>query len=277
MRLLIAFLLTLPLWAQNNYAVDFNNAQNDKLYRAVANYRSSDQVGFISAWVVIDDVSLFNGVFASSDEGSTVLKVRAQVYASPNEYVSFIQHNNDTEDRSYGSQKITQGTWHHMVWGSNGSAFKLWLDGSEQTVSVFLGTDSGDWFADTNLRDNITVGGMIHTGNSSMMNGRVDELSVHNVIPTNSLVEAIYNGGTPRDVRNIGSSGVVNYWRFEEGSGQYAFDSVGSDTLFFGDDATVEADDPTWVVSTFGWDSGEMAEVENRFAKQKRFSKFPRW
>lgn len=273
-NLIIALFLTLPVWAQNNFAVDFNSSQGDLLRVAVANYRASDEVGFVSLWVSLDAFSTLNSLWGSSQESTTLRYVAGRYYnnSAGNYFLALLQTNNDALSAIGPSGALSTATAYHFVFGSDGSATLIWINGVAIANTAWAGTDAGDWFADTPTgRDNFTVGALRATTTLSPTDGKVDEVSVHNVTPTQALVDAIYNGGTPRDVRNIGSSGVVNYWRFEEGTGQYAFDSVGSDTLVFGDDATVEADDPAWIAAGLGWDAGKTDPGFPRFPNRPKF------
>ena len=260
-------LFALPLWPQNNYAVDFNSSQSDLLRAAVANFRASDQVGFISLWLILDSPAQFNTIWGSSDEATTVRYVGGRYYHNylGNYTTTILQTNNDALSAIGQDRQLSGSTVYHLVMGVNGSQALVWINGVKTTNNAIAGSDAGDWFADTQLRDNFTLGAIRATSTLLPMDGKIDETSVHNVTPTQAIVDAIYNNGTPRDVTSVSGAGVVNYWRFEEGTGQYAFDSVGSDTLVFGDDATVEADDPAWVASEFGWDAGVSDTTINKF------------
>ena len=73
----------------------------------------------------------------------------------------------------------------------------------------------------------------------------VDDARVYNAVLTPSQVAAIYNGGagTPNTV----ASGLVGWWRLDEGSGQIINDSSGNgNNGYLGTTSGSDINDPTW-------------------------------
>ena len=74
----------------------------------------------------------------------------------------------------------------------------------------------------------------------------LDEVAIFNTAKDSDWVTSTYNGGTPNDLTE--ESGLVGYWRFEEGGGTTTKDLSGN-----GNHGTLTTDDtglPTWSTDT---------------------------
>ncbi len=129
---------------------------NDYLTNAVANFRSGDGSGTVEIWFRTTTTGAWQTLFSSADEGSATRFIYFLI--STSNKIQLNQRSNDADDQIIGTTTVTDGKWHHAVFSSNGIAYSFFLDGAVEEFTVGGGTDSGDWFADTALRDNITVG-----------------------------------------------------------------------------------------------------------------------
>jgi hypothetical protein len=64
-----------------------------------------------------------------------------------------------------GKTNVVDNVYHHIVVSSNGTAWSIILDGVAETLTITAGSNSGNWFADTTGRDNITIGCLTTTSN----------------------------------------------------------------------------------------------------------------
>ena len=155
---------------------------NDYLKNATANWRSSDSAGAIEVWF---KTSLANGqvLFASDDEGTSTHGLVVYITNATGELHVF-QQNADTGDDVKGTTNVCDGVWHHAVISTNGvsatteanhatDGYKIILDGVRETCSIATGANTGDWFAETTLRDNIVIGARNHTTIVSYMTGEI--------------------------------------------------------------------------------------------------------
>jgi hypothetical protein len=136
------------------------NGTSEYLKYTAANWRSSDSAGTISLWLQRSDTSATTYVlFSSADEGTDTSAIYILLHSTY--YIRAVQRN------AAGAQDIVAATvtqlndtdWHHVAVTSNGTAYKIYVDGSDEgALSVVGGSNSGDWFADTTLRDNVTIG-----------------------------------------------------------------------------------------------------------------------
>jgi hypothetical protein len=62
---------------------------------------------------------------------------------------------------------------------SNGTSYKLYVDGQEEGLTVTGGANSGDWLDDTDQRDNITIGVLKRAALDDFFNGIIDEVRIY--------------------------------------------------------------------------------------------------
>jgi len=96
-----------------------------------------------------------------------------------NAKIEVAQCNNDQSDWLTGSATLAENTWYHVAIVSNGTTYKIYVDGQEETMTLTGGANSGDWFGDTDT-DNITIGVFKRAGLDDFFNGIIDEVRVYN-------------------------------------------------------------------------------------------------
>ncbi len=135
-------------------AWDFDGT--DDYYGAtVANYRAQDSQGTILTWLRTGTNNV--RLVSSSDIGSTNHYFGSIITSD----VMCVQQTQITSALVSGSTVITDSEWHLAVITSDSSTYKIFVDGGVESLT---GSNNGDWFADTTLRDNLTFGAMIRTG-----------------------------------------------------------------------------------------------------------------
>ena len=207
----------------NTYSLDFDGT-DDYVVNDVANFRSSDSLGTISAWVKFDVVNAYQRIFGSA------------IYSSRRHYIDFYLDSagkitcstkngeSDTTDLVLYNSALSADTWYHVVLSSNGSAYSIYIDGDSKTITVGGGADEGRWFADISNRENFTIGALKHNSAiESPMNGNIDEVAIWDVALDADAVSAIYNSGTPialdSDSGNYdNSANLQGWWRMGDGT-----------------------------------------------------------
>jgi len=116
--------------------------------------------------------------------------------------------------RVHGKTNIVDGKWHHIVAVREGNILKLYVDGAL------------DETADASLVGSITDGSNIYIGRQTVSGGTyfdgiMDDVRIYNKALTASEIQNNYNG-------NVVTTGLVSWWKFNEGSGGIAHDSIGS-------------------------------------------------
>jgi len=142
----------------------------------------------------------------------------------------------------------TDGTWYHIVVTyddrsdtSSSTARKVYVNG------VLRQTDNFNWSNTGGSTDGMIFGGRRTSGNQ-YDNGwacGLQDVAIFNTAKDSDWVANVYRGKSETDLS--GDSGIVGYWRFNEGSGTTAYDSSGN-----GNHGTLTAesgdttDYPTW-------------------------------
>ena len=140
-----------------------------------------------------------------------------------NKYITIRTQNNNVygaiDTGSGATAKTCSGAlasgWHFFVATWDTSTFSFYIDGIKETTNageIPTGSTRGSFFFGGDGTDNFI--------------GDIDEVVVYNKELTQSEVTTLFNSGTPCDANKV--SGVVNYWRCEEGTGTDIDDS-GSD------------------------------------------------
>jgi len=133
-------------------------------YRVEAGWRPDDLSGSFSAWINLQSVGINpNTIFGSGDDASATRYFEIAVRAGGQ--LSIAARNNDVADRVYGNTVLTTGTWYHVVATSDGTAWKLYVDGVEDTpYTIVSGENAGRWIGAVSARDNITLGALWSNG-----------------------------------------------------------------------------------------------------------------
>jgi hypothetical protein len=161
------------------------------LNKTVANFRSSDSAGSIEAWVTLHTTGSNQfAIFASSDTGSTTRYLA--FFLNSNNQLAVQQRNADTTDTIRGAATFPVKWPVHCRVESNGTAYKLFLNNTAESLTVAGGLNTGDWFADTPLRDNITIGALIRSSSNLFANFIIHNVLVRSSVPPSSEVEACY-------------------------------------------------------------------------------------
>jgi hypothetical protein len=131
---------------------------------------------------------------------------------------------------------VNDGQWHHIarVYYVSGTE-RIFVDGiledsNPASMSIPPNTDP------------FRVGYIYENHSREQFQGRIDEVHVWNIARTETEIQSTMN--TPL----IGNEpGLVGYWKFDEGSGQTAYDSTanGNDGQL-GSTPGVDGDDPSW-------------------------------
>jgi hypothetical protein len=212
------------------------------------------QTGFFSFWVKPTDLDggvalLYNGRDDSDNYG-------IKIYILSTGYLRINQRSNDTEDRiDATTTQISINNEYHVVVGTNGSSYLMWVNGTSQSLSVSQGANNGDWLGDcTTTSANHLVFGTIWnlSGKNNPYDGIMDEIAYFSATtPTQAIVDSIYNSDLTSDISAM--NGIAAYYRFEEGLGQSVADLIGTFDLVLGTDNGAATDDPTWTASPFDW------------------------
>lgn len=197
----------------NIYSVDLDGVDAYIDISESANYVTG-QSGSCSVWFKID----------STSTSSTIWQGRVD----SNNYVNVFYHNGSTELRiAYrlgGSTKLAShtvdfendGKFHHVLATWSPTRIELFIDGISQAVNTFSGTFTGT-FANVHIGQNTLAGNFFH--------GKIAQLGLFNRVLTDTEIGKIYVANRePLDL--LGVSGLVAYYKLDEGSGTIALDEL---------------------------------------------------
>ena len=141
---------------------------------------------------------------------------------------------------------MNNGEWYHWVITYNGdsstggnNARKIYMDGD----LIFNSNVRWDDTNNTGGGENIYFGARNNNGNYTKgWTCGLDEVAIFDEEKDSDWISSTYNGGTPTDLQS--ESGLVGYWRFEEGLGTTVSDLSGN-----GNDGTLTTNNtglPIW-------------------------------
>src|SRR3990167_11274628 len=159
------------LWTPKGYSFD----GDDYIKNATADWQSLDSLGTILIWFKTSSAGATQTLFSSNDEGTATSRFLLYNRAASNTLSILQQNAGDTADTVTGSTVITDGVWRLGGLVSNGIAYSISLNGVAEGLTVLTGSNTGDWFADTTLRDNFTIGADIKTTIANYFVGSIGE------------------------------------------------------------------------------------------------------
>lgn len=178
---------------RDEQAMEFDS-ENDMIYVSDPSFLDNDK-GTFAAWVLFDNVSHTQYLASVGDEEST------------DHYMSFIRI--DGTDQTIGiywrqdeeanwlksTTTVTTGVYYHMVLISDGSQFKIYLNGTELTLNVVQGANNGKWIADIADLDNFTIGNSVLMPPYTIpyLSGKLDEVRLYNRALSEKEITKLYN------------------------------------------------------------------------------------
>ena len=204
--------------AFNNYSLEFDGSNQYVDIDTVTGDLDYSK-GSFSAWVKGASTSTSITILQTSVDTNNF--IRLWYKNGTTDMVCTIKKGSTATSLAYSMPNFeTDGIWHHVAitWsfaaeGGAGLA-SLYVDGTLRDSDAIAGTWSGA-LADTMCAKN-------SMSDASYWNGHIDEVSVFD---ERVAVQDFYNGRIPYDLTS--TTGLVGYWKFEEGSGTVATDSSG--------------------------------------------------
>lgn len=122
------------------------------------------QEGSIELWVTFDTVSTAQYPFsyatsASDAENIYIATSTAGTYTTGGRLMfrSYKSNDNTNDNILESSTALQTGQWYHVVIASDGTQYKMYLNGQEEVFNVGRGANDGDWFADLNTNHTHTI------------------------------------------------------------------------------------------------------------------------
>ena len=209
----------------NTYSMNFDGT-DDRL-NAASPVTTSAQQGTVSAWIKTTSTATTE-VFCQSDttdtNNTTYLFLSIESGGRPR----IGWRNGSSTLTKRGSTTVNDGNWHHVVYISDGSAWKIYVDGTDEgTLITVAGTASdGGWYGDLSAINACRIGCQERNlGTSAFFNGNIDEVAVWDSVLSASQITNIYkgesnggSGGTNGTPGSLLSFSPKAWWRMGDGA-----------------------------------------------------------
>jgi hypothetical protein len=144
----------------------------------------------------------------------------------------------DTHVQSGSIYNLAANKWYQIVLTWNATDYTVYVNGIQQTSGIYTGLTTLSTYAD--------IGNTGYRSDSSeAFNGIIDEVRLYNRVLSSNDVSVLYQSVVSIPPVDI-SSGLIGYWKLDDGSGAIASDSSGT-----GNTGTLIAA-PTWTTGKFG-------------------------
>ena len=158
--------------ARSDFYTDFDGADQ---YVDLGNLGLTETYGSITAWINIPTTASADGVIISGCDDSANTNAMFFYYDEPEEQLAVV---GDAGNKVVGgTTDINDGQWHHAVLTSDGSAYKIYLDGKEESLTVSSGSNNGNWWGDISGIDLWNIG--IHDKATDPFLGAISNLSIY--------------------------------------------------------------------------------------------------
>jgi endo-beta-N-acetylglucosaminidase D len=158
-----------------------------------------------------------------------------------NGIINFNIGNGSWHEISTPVNSVQLNQWHHVAATYDGASMKIYIDGE-------LAAQSNTVFTIGNANNSNLLVGESPGFPGRVFNGKTDEVRVWNVARTQSQIQNTMNTILSPEYYSTADSGLVGYWRLDEGTGQTAEDlSVYSNNATLGSTPNSDANDPGWV------------------------------
>ena len=110
---------------------------------------------------------------------------------------------------------------HHVVFVGSGSDLKIYVDGELKATDGYNTSSYNSSAFDFNIG-----GGGVWDASGNWFDGSMDEVAVWDIALTAEAVSDLYSGidAISNSENYSGSSDLIAYWSFDEGSGDIAYD-----------------------------------------------------
>jgi len=181
----------------------------------------------------------FAGSVIVKDQGSN--SSGYMIRCGGNGIINFNIGNGSWHEISTPANSLQLNQWHHVAATYDGALMKIFIDGE-------LAAQSNSVFTIGNANNSNLLVGDSPGFPGRVFNGKIDEVRIWNVARTESQIQNTMNTILSPEYYSTADSGLVSYWRLDEGTGQIAEDlSFYSNTATLGTSPSPDANDPIWV------------------------------
>ena len=181
----------------------------------------------------------FAGSVIVKDQGSN--SSGYMIRCGGNGIINFNIGNGSWHEINTPANSVQINQWHHVAATYDGTSMKIYVDGElkvQQSITLTIGNASNS---------NLLIGESPGFP-GRVFNGKIDEVRIWNVARTQDQIQRTMNTILTPEYYSSSDSGLVGYWRLDEGVGQTASDlSFYSNTATLGSSPGPDINDPAWV------------------------------
>ncbi len=169
-----------------NKAVDFSTGN---YYISAPMSGLSSSSGSISLWVKVEtggDATIGQSIGTNG---------KMAFYFNANGTVTYVYQTSYSSTKIFYSNQGTSGTentWRHVVYTSDSSGNKLYINGSQVSITYINGTSSINYFFDNTT---LYIGASYHNGSLDYKLGKFDEIALWSRALTSTEISDLYNEG----------------------------------------------------------------------------------
>jgi len=194
----------------------------------------------LEVWINVNEFKSqpFAGSVIVKDQGSN--SSGYMIRCGGDGIINFNIGNGSWHEINTPANSIQLNNWHHVAATYDGTSMRIYIDGE-------LNAQSNMTFTIGNAVNSNLYIGESPGFSGRVFNGKIDEVRIWNVTRTQSQVQSTMNTELAPEYYSTADSGLVGYWRMNEGTGQIA-----NDLSFFANNATLgsspnpDASDPAW-------------------------------
>ena len=190
----------------NTYSLNFDGT-DDRL-DASSVVTPSATSGTISAWIKTTSTA-YQAIVSTAD--TSKVDTWGWMAVFNNKLRITFRESGGTVKIADGSTTINDGTWHHVVAVSSGTAYSLYVDGSAETLTN--SNNDGTWFGDLTSLTSTNIGSHVRSSVGNFFTGNIDEVAVWDS-DQSSNISTIYNSGTPGNLLPLNPK---VWWRMGDG------------------------------------------------------------
>lgn len=193
---------------QDGACYDFDGSADYIQYNEANVFASLDK-GTFSAWVKTSVTNAVQYIFSVGDIGGADNSIGFGILDNSGSYANeayLWSGGNGTTSSVKGSTNVCDGKWHHIVYLSTGSVYKIYVDGVEETLSsVASRPNDGKWFSDqaANTIDGFDIGRYRTSSPTHYFNGQIRDVKLFPSALDAADIRKLYSGENPKKNLNV--------------------------------------------------------------------------
>jgi endo-beta-N-acetylglucosaminidase D len=206
----------------------------------------------LEAWINVTEFKSqpFAGSVIVKDQGG--IDAGYMIRCGGNGIINFNLGTGSWQEINSPANSTQLNTWQHVAATYDGTNMKIYVDG------ILAAEDNRPGLNISNAVNSNLLIGESPGFPDRVFNGKIDEVRIWNIARTQAQIQSTMNTVLTPEYYSSPDSGLVGYWRLDEGAGQTAEDlSFFTNNAILGTSINPDPSDPLWVESNI------LVQVEN--------------